>query len=450
MAVRERPALRDLRRRHRGPVIAGDDAGYDAARATFNGMLDRRPELVARPLDTRDVVAAVEFAREADLPVSVRGGGHGVAGLCVGDGSLVVDLRLMRDVQVDPETMTATCGGGTLWQDLDPPCLRHGGVTPGGTFGDTGVAGLTLGGGLGHLAGLHGLTLDNLLAATVVTADGAVVRASKAEHADLFWALRGGGGNFGAVVDFTFRLHPVEQLLGGLLVYDLGAAGAVIETWRELMESAPDDLMSVAGLSRSPFSGERAYVSVAYFGDHDEGRELIRPLLDAATPVLDAVRPMHYAELQEIFGRMPFGLRNYWSGRFLHTLPDDVIAFSRAHLAPEEVRGTILIEPLHGAAARVAPDETAFAGREASYNATFIGFWLDPADDARGVEAARTYSAGLAPWALGGGYLNYASEPAGATLETEFGAERFARLRAVKREFDPANVFRFNHNIAPD
>src|SRR3954454_16924141 len=235
MAVRERPALRDLRRRHRGPVIAGDDAGYDAARATFNGMLDRRPELVARPLDTDDVVAAVEFAREAVLPVSVRGGGHGVSGLCVGDGSLVVDLRLMRDVSVDPEAMTVVCGGGALWEDLDPPCQRHGLATPGGTFGDTGVAGLTLGGGVGHLLGVHGLTLDNLVAATVVTADATVVRASASENDELFWALRGGGGNFGVVVDFTFRLHAVDRLLGGLLVYRLEDAEAVVAAWRDLM-----------------------------------------------------------------------------------------------------------------------------------------------------------------------------------------------------------------------
>lgn len=439
----------ELRCRHRGPVIAPEDLGYDVARATFNGMVDRRPAVVTRPLDVGDVRSAIEFAREHELSVSVRGGGHGVAGLCIGDGSVVVDLRLMRDVRVDSERLTVTCGGGALWEDLDPPCQRHGLATPGGTFGDTGVAGLTLGGGVGHLLGLHGLTLDNLLAATVVTANGAVVPASESENAELFWALRGGGGNFGVVVDFTFQLHRVDRLLGGLLLYDLNEVEPVVAAWRGLMSSAPDELMCVAGVSRSILSGERAYVSVAHFGDLEEGLEWIRPLVQAATPVMNTVRPMYYPELQEVFGRMPAGLRNYWSGRFLSELPDEVIELTAAHLRPVDVYGTILLEPMHGAATRIPPDATAFAGREAKYNATFIGFWQNPDEDARRVATARDYSAGLAPWTLGGGYLNYASEPAGETLETEFGADRFSRLRTVKRQFDPENTFRFNHNIPP-
>jgi FAD/FMN-containing dehydrogenase len=450
MAIQEASALRRLRDRHRGPVIAPEDLGYDAARLTFNGMVDRRPTVVTRPLDVTDVLAAVELAAEAELPVSVRGGGHGVAGLCVGDGSVVVDLRLLRDVSVDPETMTAVCGGGALWDDLDPRSQRHGLATTGGTFGDTGLAGLTLGGGIGHLSALHGLTLDNLLAATVVTADGSVVAASPDENAELFWALRGGGGNFGVVVDFTYRLHPVGRLLGGLLLYRLEDAAAVLSAWRELMASAPDELMCFAGISRSPFSGERAQVSVAYFGDPDAGRELIQPLLESATTTADTVRPIYYPELQEIFGRMPFGLRHYWSGRFLRALPDDVIELTTSHLRSSDASATILLEPLRGETARVPSEATAFAGREAAYNATFIGFWQDPGHDEHQVSTARAYSAALAPWTLGGGYLNYASEPAGESLETEFGASRFERLRTVKRRFDPSNTFRFNHNIALD
>ena len=442
-------SLDELRLRHRGPVISPEDLGYDAARATFNGMIDRRPAVVARPLDVADVVAAVEFAGQAGLPVSVRGGGHGVAGLCVGDGSVVVDLRLMRDVRVDPDALMVVCGGGALWEDLDPPSQRHGLATPGGTFGDTGVAGLALGGGVGHLLGKYGLTLDNLLALTVVTADGAVVRASAEENPELFWALRGGGGNFGVVVDFTFRLHPVTRLLGGLILYHLEDVEAVVDAWRELMVSAPDELMCVVGVSRSILAGERAYVSVAYCGDPDVGREVIQPLVEAAKPTIDSVRPMYYPELQEIFGRLPPGLRNYWSGRFLHELPDEAIAVTANHLRSPDVYGTILLEPMHGAATRVPADETAFAGREAKYNATFIGFWQDPAEDESSIAAARAYSSALAPWTLNGGYLNYASEPAGATLETEFGAQRFARLRTIKRQFDPSNTFRFNHNIPP-
>jgi FAD/FMN-containing dehydrogenase len=450
MAVQESSLVRQLRGRHRGPVIAPDDLGYDAARLTFNGMIDRRPAFVTRPLDVSDVVATVELAAEAELPISVRGGGHGVAGLCVGDGSVVIDLRLIRDVTVDPDLRTAICGGGATWDDLDPRSQRHGLATPGGTFGDTGIAGLTLGGGIGHLSALYGLTLDNLIAATVVTADGSVMRASDDENAELFWALRGGGGNFGVVVDFTYRLHPVGRLLGGLLLYRFEDAVSVVSAWRELMATAPDELMCVTSVARNPFGEERTQVSVAYFGEPDDGCELIQPLLEAAPPVVHSVRLMHYPELQDIFGRMPFGLRNYWSGRFLRELPDEVIALSASHLSAPEVFGAILLEPLHGAVTRVPSEATAFAGREARYNATFLGFWLDARSDEQQITAARAYSSALAPWAFGGGYLNYASEQAGGSLETEFGAVRFQRLRAVKREFDPTNMFRFNHNIAPD
>ena len=450
MAVVEKTSLSDLRRRHRGPVIVPHDDGYETARMTFNAMLDRRPEVVTRPLDVDDVVAAAVFAAQSDLPVAVRGGGHGVAGHCIGDGSLVVDLRLMREVAVDSEARTATCGGGALWEDLDPVCVRHGLATPGGTFGDTGVGGLTLGGGIGHLIGLHGLTLDNLLAATVVTADGSVLRASEKENGELFWALRGGGGNFGVVVDFTFRLHPVDQLLGGLLSFRLEDGERVFRSWRELMAAAPDHLVCFALVARSGYTDRvGAVVSVAFFGDTDEGREAIRPLMDAAKPIRDGVRPMYYAELQEIFGRMPFGLRNYWSGRFLRELPDELIEQTVAYFEPQEVRGSVLLEPLHGAASRVPLEATAFAGRGARYNATFTGAWADANDDERNVELARGYSATLGPWAVRGGYLNYASETSSTTLENEFGERRFERLRAVKREVDPENRFRFNHNIVP-
>jgi FAD/FMN-containing dehydrogenase len=431
--------------------MSPEDAGYDPGRITFNGMIDRRPELILRPLDVNDVVAAVSFAREADLPIAVRGGGHSVAGHCIGDGGLVVDLRLMRNVSVDPDARTATCGGGALWEDFDPACLRHGLATPGGTFGDTGVGGLTLGGGIGHLLGLHGLTLDNLRAATVVTASGDVLRASDDEHDDLFWALRGGGGNFGVVVDFTFQLHPVGQLLGGLLMYALDDGPAAVAKWRDLMVDAPDNLALFALLTRSELTGaEGAIISVAYFGDVDDGREAIAPLLEDPAPLADIVRPMYYAELQEIFGRMPSGLRNYWSGRFLRELPDELIEHSVAELRPADVVATILFEPLYGAAARVPPEATAFGGREAAYNATFISAWVDPAEDERKIAVTRNYSAGLAPWALGGGYVNYASETAGDGLLTEYGSQRFGRLREVKREYDPENRFRFNHNISPD
>jgi FAD/FMN-containing dehydrogenase len=435
-------SLADLRQRHRGPVIGPDDAAYDPARITFNGMIDRRPALIARPLDVDDVVAAVSYAVDEDLPIAVRGGGHSVAGHCVGEGGVVVDLRLMHDVVVDPEARLATCGGGALWEDLDPPCLRHGLATPGGTFGDTGVAGLTLGGGIGHLIGLHGLTLDNLVAVTVVTADGRVLGASEDENAELFWALRGGGGNFGVVTAFTFLLHPVGQLRAGQLVYDLSDAVEVVSKWRELVKNAPDDLATFAFMAQSS-EAQNAIVAVADFGDH--GDDAIAELLSDPEPIANTLRPMYYAELQEIFGRMPFGLRNYWSGRFLRELPDELIQLASDHLGAG-VPGSIMFEPIFGAAARVPPEATAFAGRDARYNATFIATWEDPADDERRIAAARGFTELLTPWSTGAAYVNYASETDGQ----EYGTERLTRLREVKRRYDPDNRFRFNHNISPD
>ena len=403
-----------------------------------------------RPLDVADVVTAVRFARDADLPVAVRGGGHGVAGHCIGDGSLVVDLRLMREVVVDPQARTATCGGGSLWEDLDTPAQRHGLATPGGTFGDTGIAGLTLGGGIGHLTPSYGLTLDNLLRARVVTADGDVLTASESENADLFWALRGGGGNFGIVVEFTFRLHPVGMLLGGSLDYHLEDAPIVLPVWRDLMMNAPDNLASFAQVYRDRVTGEGLVnASVAWIGDLDAGREAIRELTEVLSPVRDAVRPMYYSELQDLYGRMPFGLRNYWSGRFLSELPDELLTGTSEQFLEPELAGGVLFEPLHGAPTRIASDATAFAGREARWNATFINVWFDVDEDQREIETARAYSRTLEPWQIGGGYLNYATETSGDGLETEYGAERFERLRAVKRHYDPSNVFRFNHNIVP-
>jgi FAD/FMN-containing dehydrogenase len=437
-------SLTELRQRHRGPVIAPGEPGYDPARITFNGMIDRRPALIARPLDVDDVVAAVAYAVNEDLPIAVRGGGHSVAGHCIGDGGVVVDLRLMRYVTVDPDARIATCGGGALWEDLDPPCLRHGLATPGGTFGDTGVAGLTLGGGIGHLIGLHGLTLDNLLAATVVTAGGEVVQASADENADLFWALRGGGGNFGVVTDFTFRLHPVGQLRAGQLVYDLSDGVAVVTKWRQLMATTPDDLATFAFLAQSSVSEARgAIIAVADFGDH--GDDVIAGLLSDPEPIANTLRPMYYAELQDIFGRMPFGLRNYWSGRFLRELPDELIQSCADHL-DAGVPGSIMFEPIFGAAARVLPDATAFAGRDAAYNATFIGTWESPDDDDSRIAAARGFTELLSPWTTGAAYVNYASE----FEADDYGTERFVRLREIKRQYDPDNRFRFNHNISPN
>ena len=274
--------------------------------------------------------------------------------------------------------------------------------------------------------------------------------ASENGNPELFWAIRGGGGNFGVVVEFTFRLHPVGLLLGGKLDYLLEDAPIVLPVWRDVMAGAPDSLASFGQVYRDGVTGvDLVNCSVASFDGLDAGREAIRELTEGLSPVSNTVRPMYYSELQDIYGRMPFGLRNYWSGRFLGALTDEVLTLTIEKFLDPEVSGGVLIEPLHGAAARVAPDATAFAGREARWNATFINVWTDPNDDERQIEVARAYAKSLEPWAVGGGYLNYAAETVGDGLKTEFGA-RFKRLQAAKRQYDPGNVFRFNHNISPE
>ena len=437
----------------RGQVIDPGHPEYDLARAVYNGMIDRRPALIVRPLDTDDVVRTVELARSTGLPLSVRGGGHNVAGHAVCDDGVVVDLRLMRDVSVDPVERIATVAGGATWNDVDPACQRHGLAMPGGTFGTTGVAGLTLGGGLGHLMGRHGLTLDNLLEAEVVTAAGDVLVASEQEHEDLFWALRGGGGNFGVVTRFRFRVHEQGPLVGGMLVFDFAQDARVIRCVREVVDGIPDELSPFVVLGRSRATGLRTVgVSVCWTGSSDEARSRLELLRAIPGLLVDGVREMSYLQLQGTFGEIPFGLRNYWKGHFVSSLPDELVELAVEHFAARRAPlGTILIEPLQGRVTRVADESTAFANRHAACNVTGIALWQSPDEDDEQIAWALGFAEGVEPFsARGGGYLNYMGrdEPL-ERVEAAFGPEKFARLRTIKRRFDPDNVFRFNQNIPP-
>jgi FAD/FMN-containing dehydrogenase len=445
-------SLADLRQRHRGQVIGPDDAGYDPARITFNGMIDRRPALIARPLDVADVVAAVGYAVEAELPIAVRGGGHSVAGHCIGEGGVVIDLRLMHDVVVDADARVATCGGGSLWEDLDPPCLRHGLATPGGTFGDTGVAGLTLGGGIGHLIGLHGLTLDNLLAATVVTAEGEVLRASEDENTDLFWGLRGGGGNFGVAASFEFEVHPIDSILGGIVAYPLSDALRVLAPYQEITADPPDELVSFFALVHAPDGSGNKIVAmpVCYCGEISAGEALLAPVRSAGTPAVDLIGPMPYAAINTMLdGAYPRGARNYWRSAFLKELNEELLgvlvdAFERV---PSPMT-SILIEHFHGAATRVDPTATAYAHREPGYNLAITGEWLDPADDDANIGWIRATFDAVAPYTADDVFLNYLGGDEAERVHTAYGPN-WERLVTLKRRWDPDNVFRLNQNIPP-
>ncbi len=434
-----------------GEILTESDGSYDEARATFNALIDRRPLAIARCRSTEDVAIAFTIAGEHELPVAVRGGGHNVAGHAVCDGGLVVDLSGLGEVEVDPEARVARAGGGAIWRTFDAAAQAHGLAVPGGTFATTGVGGLTLGGGIGFLIGRLGLTCDSLVAAEVVTVDGDVLVASENDHADLFWALRGGGGNFGVVTRLDFTLHPLREVVGGFLVYAYDTAREACRVFRDVALAASDDFSVQCQIAETRDTGERMFAVIVCSSGEDPEPEGLRLLRKAPGLQVDDVRRRSYLELQSELD-LPFGLRHYWKGHFVRELPDTAVdeLFDRFE-APAQTPGGILIEAIHGAAARVPRDATAVGFREAAFNVSALGIWEDPAHDDVGIDWARGTAAAVEPHSLqGGGYLNYmqADEPV-ERVRAAFGAERFERLRDVKRRYDPGNVLRFNQNIPP-
>lgn len=449
-------AIDVLRRTLGARVCTPDDAGYDTERATFNATVQRRPAVIVRAHSTDDVRAAVLAANELGLPIAVRGGGHNVAGHAVADHALVVDLRDLRTVTVDPVRRTARVAGGAQWDDVDAAAWAHGLAVVGGTFGDTGVGGLTLGGGIGWLMGTQGLTCDNLVRAEVVTGDGGLVVAGPDDDPELLWALRGGGGNFGVVTSFEFRLADPGPISGGYLRFPIGATEPVLQHVARLADTAPDALsffvmVGVHDEARAEGPSETR-VGIGWTGDADELNRIVRPLREDLPLVSDDVAPMTYLELQAMSGRLPFGLRHYWKGHFLRALGDNVVSGVVDSLsAPRGALGGILIEAIRGAAQREPDGGAAFGQRAAAWNATGLAIWQDEADDAEEIAWARAVAERLAVGSLAGvGYANYA--PADEPVERVrlvFGRERFERLVAVKRRYDPDNRFRFNLNIPP-
>jgi len=430
-------------------IITAADPEYDARRTTFNAMVDRRPAEIHVCQGVEDVVAAVRRARDLDLPISIRGGGHSVAGHCIGEGALTIDLGGMRTIDVDARARTAAAAGGATWLDYDTATLAHGLASTGGTFADTGIAGLTLGGGIGFLMGTQGLTVDTLVGVQLVKADGGVVHASADENPDLFWAVRGAGANFGIVTRFEYRVQPVPDLYGGRIHYPLSAAAEVLRTTRDLALEAPDELtlQFVAGGS----TGDVA-VLACFQGDEAAGERLLRPLRSAAPVVVDSLRGLSYAEMQATNDVLPFGLRHYWKGRFLPGLSDDQLAHSVAHAQgrPSSGFSAILIEFINGAPLRVPADAMAFNQRDAHVNASALGIWTNPDADDDHIKWARDYTAGLTADAVGAEYVNYMAESVPEDrIRAVYGAAKFERLRQLKREFDPDDVFRFNQNITP-
>lgn len=452
--------IEELKGNFGGTILLPGDTAYESARKIWNAMIDRHPILIARCATTSDVVRAVNFARDNGLVLAVRGGGHNIAGNAMCDGGIVIDLSQMKAASVDPEARHATIEGGATLADLDAATLAHGLATPLGINSTTGVAGLTLGGGFGWLSRKHGMTIDNLESAEVVTAAGEVVRASPTEHPDLFWAIRGGSGNFGVVTRFEFRLHPVgPDILSGLIVYPISEAKTVLQQYREFMANAPDELSVWPVLRQAPplpFLPPEVHgkgiiaLALLYAGDPKQGEPLIAPLRTFGTPLGEHVGVQPYTAWQQAFDPLLTpGARNYWKSHNLSTLKDElfdaVIDFVNRLPSPQ---CEIFFGAIGGATTRPAPDSAAYAHRDTLFVMNVHGRWDDPADDKRCIGWARDFFEASAPFASGGVYVNFLTADEVDRVRTAYGPN-YDRLARVKRKYDPDNLFRLNQNIKP-
>jgi FAD/FMN-containing dehydrogenase len=444
-----------------GTLIHPGDGEYDEARKVFNGMIDRSPALIARCANASDVAKVVDLARDEDLPLSVYGGGHGVTGAAVCDAGICLDLRGMKQITVDRDARTARVEGGTTWGEVDAATQEHGLAVTGGRVSMTGVGGLALGSGSGWLERSLGFTTDNLLSAEVVTADGRQVVASAVENPDLFWALRGGGGNFGVVTAFNLRLHPVGPIvLGGMLLFPAAAARELVRFYRDFMLKAPDEVGTGLAFITAPpeeFVPEPVRstpvvgIVCCYNGPVDEGQRALQPLRDFQPIGLDMVGPMPYVAVQQLLDPPAIkGTQNYWTADFFADLPDDAVDVLVEHATnPVSPLTQIIVLPGGGAIARVDDDATAFGERLAPWNIHFLSMWPDPAETETNIAYTRAIAGAMKPWTTGHVYLNFIGDEGASRVEAAFGAEKFARLRQIKRTWDPANLFRHNQNIPP-
>jgi len=448
-------------RRFRGATLTPTHQGYDEARQVFNGLIDRRPAKIMRCTDADDVAAALAQAHAEGLPVSVYGGGHGVTGSAVVDDGLCIDLRGIDHVIVDPQTKTARVGGGATWGQVDAATQAHGLAMTGGRVSTTGVGGLSLGSGSGWLERKLGFVCDQLVEAQLVTADSRMVTASETENPDLFWAIRGGGGNYGVVTEFTFRLAQLGPIVfGGMLLYPGFMAADVIKHWRDFMLTAPDEVGSGCAFITAPpeeFVPEPARgqpclaMLLCYAGDPAEAADVLRPLLEFGPPAANLCQPMPYAAVQQLLDPPnQTGMHNYWSGDFLTEFPDEAVdALVSTTLPPTSPLTQVIVVAGGGAIARVDDEATAFGNRQSPFNMHYLGMWPpNPDDDNVNIAKIRSIAAALKPWSTGSVYLNFIGDEGQSRVQAAFGA-RYDRMRQLKRVWDPENVFRHNQNIPP-
>ena len=443
----------------RGEVIVPGDARYDEARKVYNGMIDRRPRLIAKCTNVADVIAAVNFGRDNSLPVSIRSGGHNAAGLGVCDDGVVVDLSPMRYVHVDPQKKTIRAGGGALWGDVDHAGFPFGLAVPAGFISTTGVGGLTLGGGIGHLTRNYGLTIDSVLSVDMVLANGKFVIASAKENSDLFWAIRGGGGNFGVVTSFLFKAHPVHTHYAGPMLYPLEDTVDVMKWYRKFIVKAPRELNGFFAFlvvpPAPPFpehlhNKKMCGIVWAYSGNVKKGPSVFKPIRKFKTPALDMVGPIPNPVLNSMFDALyPSGLQWYWKADFVKELSDEAIALHAEHGAKlPTLLSTMHMYPIDGAAGRVKNDATAWAYRDAKWSSVIVGVDPDPAKKETITNWARDYWTALHPHSAGGAYVNFMMDEGEERVKATYG-KNYARLTKIKKKYDPNNVFRVNQNIKP-
>jgi hypothetical protein len=434
----------------RGVLLRPDDSGYNQARKVFNAMIDKMPGLIIRCAGASDVIRSIAFAREHDLSLSIRGGGHSVAGTAVCDGGLMLDMSGMKGVRVDPVERTADAQPGLLLGDLDRETQSFGLATPLGIVSVTGIAGLTLGGGIGWPNGKHGLACDNVRSAEVVTADGQLLVANANENEDLCWGIRGGGGNFGVVTRFTYRLHPVGPVLGGAVVYPLARARNVLRSYHEFMETCPDELATIASFGAGPDGGSVLALAVCYLGAIEDGERIIHPLRAFDTPLVDSIQPMDYCALQSgSDGAFPSGRLHFWKASWLKDLTDDAIEVMLRFVAEKpSTATTAALQDMHGAAARVDPTATAFPHRNHHYDFFILSQWTDPAESDENVRWTREFFEAMQPFLERGVYVNDLGNEGEDRVIAAYGAN-YERLVSLKDRYDPANLFRINHNIRP-
>ncbi len=451
----------ELREVLSGQLIVPEDPGYDEGRSVFNAMINRRPAMIARCSTTADVAIAVNFARERELLVAVRCGGHSFSGLSSCDDGILIDLSGLKSVTVDPESRTAKAGGGVLWGEFDAASQAHGLHTPGGRVTTTGIGGFTTGGGYGWTSCKHGLACDNLVSAEIVLADGSIVRASEQEHADLFWGIRGGSGNFGIVTEFEFRLHPLGPIvLAGLALFPIERAPEVMRGWRDCADGAPDELSTacvVVTAPPEPFVPAELHgkpvvgMAALYVGDPEQGAQAVQALKDLG-PVVDHIGPMPYTAFQAALDPLaPWGNRFYARGDYLPELGDAAIDTFLAHAVDLTILGAplsqMVVFRIGQIVAAVPDDATAFSQRDAQYLFHPISVWSDSADDRRMIDANRAFAAAMQPFSTGASYLNFTHEP--DRVRDAYGPQKYERLVTLKDTYDPTNLFRMNQNIKP-